>query len=128
MTVFTEIREGLSISWSAIRANKMRSVLTTLGIVIGIVTVSLMATTIQGLRQSFLRSVSALGSDVFYIEKFPWEGHDAWWKIRNRRDFEITDGHFIASESKHALAVSVEASGNWSVKAGDKTASSAWVV
>ena len=108
MTLLTEIREGLSISWSAIRANKMRSVLTTLGIVVGIVTVSLMATAIQGLRQSFLRSISALGSDVFYIEKFPWEGNDAWWKIRNRRDFDINDARFIASESKYTLAVSVE--------------------
>src|SRR5438270_13520558 len=105
MNLLTEIREGISISWSAIRANKMRSVLTTLGIVIGIVTVSLMATAIQGLRQSFLRSISALGSDVFYIEKWPWEGNEPWWKIRNRRDFDVTDGRTIATESKHALAV-----------------------
>src|SRR5437016_14162745 len=105
MTILTEIREGLSISWSAIRANKLRSILTTLGIVIGIVTVSLMATAIQGLRQSFMRSISALGSDVFYIEKFPWEGSDAWWKMRNRRDFDITDARIIATESKHTLAI-----------------------
>src|SRR5213082_1953537 len=102
MNIATEIREGLTISWSAIRANKLRSVLTTLGIIIGIVTVSLMATAIQGLNMAFMRSISALGSDVFYIEKFPWEGHDAWWKLRNRRDFTISDGRVIASESKHA--------------------------
>src|SRR5438552_3956058 len=119
MNPLTEIREGISISWAAIRANTMRSVLTTLGIVIGIVTVSLMATAIQGLNQAFLRSISALGSDVFYIEKYPWESHDQWWKIKNRRDFEITDARFIASESKHALAVSVEASGSWPVKSKD---------
>ena len=53
MNFFTELREGLSISWSAIRANKLRSVLTTLGIVIGIVTVTLMGTAIQGLNRSF---------------------------------------------------------------------------
>lgn len=128
MKLSAEIREGLTISWSAIRANKMRSVLTTLGIVIGIVTVSLMATAITGLRQSFMRSISALGSDVFYIEKFPWEGNDAWWKIRNRRDFDVTDARVIATESKHALAVSVEASGNWKVKARDRSAASVWVV
>src|SRR5258708_23989708 len=128
MHLLTEIHEGLRISWSAIRANPMRSTLTTLGIVIGIVTVSLMAMAIQGLNQAFLRSISALGSDVFYIEKFPWEGHDAWWKIRNRRDFEITDARTIATESKHVLAVSVEASGNWPVKSKDKSAGSVWIV
>jgi len=128
MHILTEAREGLLISCSAIRANPMRSALTTLGIVIGIVTVSLMAMAIQGLNQAFLRSISALGSDVFYIEKFPWEGHDAWWKMRNRRDFEITDAHTIANESKHVLAVSVEASGNWPVKSKDRSAGSVWVV
>jgi len=128
MSPLTEIREGLNISWSAIRANKLRSVLTTLGIIIGIVTVSLMATAIQGLNTAFMRSISALGSDVFYIEKFPWEGHDAWWKLRNRRDFSVSDGRIIASESKHVLAVSVEASDNETVKSKDKSAGSVWVV
>ena len=42
MKVLTEIGEGLRIAWGAIRANKMRAVLTTLGIIIGIVTVTLM--------------------------------------------------------------------------------------
>src|ERR1043166_9208384 len=128
MNLLTEIREGLRISTSAIRANKMRSGLTTLGIVIGIVTVSLMAMAIQGLHQAFLRSISALGSDVFYIEKFPWESHDAWWKIRNRRDFDISDARAVAREAKHVLAVSVESSASFPVKSKDKSAGSAWVV
>ena len=50
MNFLTELREGLAISWGAIRANKLRSVLTTLGIVIGVVTVTLMGTAIQGLN------------------------------------------------------------------------------
>src|SRR5260221_11882342 len=86
-----------------------------------------MATAIQGLNQAFMRSISALGSDVFYIEKFPWEGHDHWWKIRNRRDFSLTDALIIATESKHVLAISVEASGNCPVKCEHKIAGSGWV-
>jgi len=62
MNLLTELREGLGISWSAIRANKMRAVLTTLGIVIGIVTVTLMGTAIHGLNAAFLTSVSAVGT------------------------------------------------------------------
>ena len=81
-----------------------------------------------GLNQSFMRSISALGSDVFYIEKFPWESNDQWWKMRNRRDFVLSDALVIGSESRHALAVSVEASGNWLVRTKDKSAGSVWVV
>jgi putative ABC transport system permease protein len=43
MTLVSELREGLRISAGAIVANKLRSALTTLGIIIGILTVSLMA-------------------------------------------------------------------------------------
>ena len=67
MKFLAELKEGLSISWAAIRANKMRSVLTTLGIIIGIVTVTLMGTAIEGLNIAFLKSISSLGADVFYV-------------------------------------------------------------
>ena len=50
MRFLLEIKEGLLIAWDAIRASKMRSVLTTLGIIIGIVTVTAMATAIDALK------------------------------------------------------------------------------
>jgi putative ABC transport system permease protein len=128
MNLATELREGLKISWAAIWANKLRSTLTTLGVVIGVVTVSLMATAIEGLNRAFLRSISALGSDVFYIEKFPWDSPLPWWRLRNRRDFEVGDAEDIARDSKHTLAVSVEASDSFPVKYENRSASSVWVV
>src|SRR5688572_27052520 len=127
MTLLAELREGLRISAGAIVANKLRSGLTTLGIVIGILTVSLMAMAIEGLHGAFMRSVSALGSDVFYIEKMPWERGNTWWKYRNRRDFTVQDGKRIADESAHALAVSIEASGNWNVKYKETQAQNVWI-
>ncbi|HEY5041330.1 MAG TPA: ABC transporter permease, partial [Verrucomicrobiae bacterium] len=72
MNFLTELREGLNISWSAIRANKLRSVLTTLGIVIGVLTVTLMGTAIDGLNNSFLNSISSIGADVFYVDRYNW--------------------------------------------------------
>src|ERR1041384_6737629 len=61
MHFLTEVKEGMLISFRAIRANKMRSVLTTLGIVIGIVSVTMMATAIEGVTRSFEKSGAALG-------------------------------------------------------------------
>jgi putative ABC transport system permease protein len=127
MTLLSELREGLRISIGAVLANKLRSGLTTLGIIIGILTVSLMAMAIEGLHAAFLRSVSALGSDVFYIEKFPWESGNAWWKYRTRRDFSLQDGKRILEESTQAMAVSAEASSNWPVKYKDRSAQGVWI-
>ncbi|MFZ0452209.1 MAG: ABC transporter permease [Ignavibacteriaceae bacterium] len=81
-----DIKEGILISLRAIRANKMRAFLTTLGIIIGIVAVTTMSTAIVGLEKAFISSISSFGSDVLYIDKFAWfAGHD-WSYYRNRKD------------------------------------------
>jgi putative ABC transport system permease protein len=85
-----EVKEGMLISFQAIRANKMRSVLTTLGIVIGIVSVTLMGTAITGLSRSVDESISKIGADVLYVQKWPWgDNSETWWKIRNRKDIKV---------------------------------------
>ncbi|HEX9657371.1 MAG TPA: ABC transporter permease [Bacteroidota bacterium] len=89
MYFLNELKEGLSISFNALRANRMRSVLTTLGIIIGIVSVTLMATAIEGVNRKFNESANAFGTGVLYIQKFPWVGNEDWATIRNRRNLEV---------------------------------------
>ncbi|MHB1049333.1 MAG: ABC transporter permease [Bacteroidota bacterium] len=101
-----EIREGLGISFQAIRANKMRSVLTTLGIVIGIVSVTLMGTAIEGLSRSFDETVSKIGADVLYVQKFPWfDGGDNWWKYRNRKNLDLRQYRFVRDQATLVSAI-----------------------
>ena len=70
--IIIEFLEVVAIALRAIKVNKMRSILTTLGIIIGIVAVTTMSTAIVGLREAFLSSISSLGSDVLYVDKYPW--------------------------------------------------------
>src|SRR5215471_12979539 len=97
MTLLTELKEGLGISWSAIRANKLRSALTTLGIIIGIVTVTLMGTAIEGLNRAFLKSVSFIGADVLYVQRFNWftHTHEEWMKAKKRRPITLTQASAV---------------------------------
>ena len=88
MHFLTEFKEGLAISFKALRSNVLRSVLTTLGIVIGIVSVTLMATAVEGVNRAFDRSAAAFGTGVLYIQKFPWVGNEDWATIRNRRNLK----------------------------------------
>ncbi|MDB6064711.1 MAG: hypothetical protein JWR26_919 [Pedosphaera sp.] len=107
MNLFTETKEGLSIAWDAIRANKMRSVLTTLGIVIGIVTVTLMGTAIDGLNLSFHQSISGIGADVLYVNRMDWllESRADWEREQKRR--EITIQQVRGVEKQMPLARSI---------------------
>jgi putative ABC transport system permease protein len=101
-----ELREGLAISIKALRANKMRSVLTTLGIIIGIVSVTLMATAIAGLDQAFEKSISTMGADILYVNKYPWFTSDDWWTFRNRKDITLANEKALEQQSTLAQAVS----------------------
>ena len=128
MRLATEFKEGLGISWMAIRANKMRTGLTTLGIVIGIVTVTLMQTAIEGLNKAFLKSISAIGTDVLYIERHSWFGNEPWWKVRNRRLITPEQGRQVAQQATLARAVSVESGDFGTVKYNNRSASSVMIL
>jgi putative ABC transport system permease protein len=112
MNFLTELKEGLSISWGAIRANKMRSILTTLGIVIGVVTVTLMGTAITGLDRAFLKNISVIGADVLYVERFNWfaNGQEEWLKMQKRR--RITLGQARALREELEASESAQAAGS----------------
>jgi putative ABC transport system permease protein len=127
MNLITEIREGLGIAWDAIRANKMRAVLTTLGIIIGIVTVTLMSTAIKGLNTAFLNSMSASGTDVFYIQKDAWFSDDPWWKIRNRRDIYLQDGRTFIRNANPAWIITLDSVGVGTVKKGNNVAAGVYL-
>jgi putative ABC transport system permease protein len=94
------------IAFNAIRANKMRSVLTALGIIIGIVSVTLMGTAIEGLNRAFNKSIAAIGADVLYVQKWPWGGGEDWWRIRNRRDIKMPEAKAVQKQAELARSVS----------------------
>ncbi|MFH0989317.1 MAG: ABC transporter permease [bacterium] len=102
---FSEFKEGLLIAFNAIRANMMRSALTTLGIVIGIVSVTLMGTAIEGLNIAFNESIAAIGADVLYIQKWSWMSNDDWHTIRNRPDIRIKEAKMLEKQSVMAQTV-----------------------
>ncbi len=107
MRFASEISEGLRIAAGAILANKTRSALATLGIVIGIVTVTLMGTAITGLNRAFLRSISTLGADVLHVSRFSWfiNSHSEWLRVQNRQ--ELTLPQMNALENHLTLAQAI---------------------
>jgi putative ABC transport system permease protein len=62
-----------------------RSTLTALGVIIGIVAVTLMGTAIGGISIGFDKSMAVLGDDVLYVTQWPWKRVDDWWNYRDRK-------------------------------------------
>ncbi|MCX6955406.1 MAG: ABC transporter permease [Verrucomicrobia bacterium] len=84
-----EFPESIRISGAQIYANKLRSALTALGVIIGIVAVTLMGTAILGIDAGVEQSLSGFGDDVLYVTKWPWKDTSDWWVYRNRRDINV---------------------------------------
>jgi putative ABC transport system permease protein len=97
-----ETVESLGIAVYQIRANKVRSFLTALGVIIGIVAITMMGTAINGIDTGFEKSLAMIGYDVVYIQKASWSTMGQWWKYRNRPDLKTE----YAQQINHAIAAS----------------------
>ncbi|HAV64506.1 MAG TPA: hypothetical protein DCY13_19325 [Verrucomicrobiales bacterium] len=130
MRFLSELREGLGIAWNAILANKLRSVLTTLGIVIGIVTVTLMGTAIAGFRASFLTAIAAFGTDVFHVQRFSWffESEQDWRDASKRQQITFVQVEELARQLTLSESVAPVAQIGLSVGYADRNSSGVQVL
>ncbi len=118
------VYEGLKIAIHAIWANKLRAFLTTFGIIIGIVSVTTMATVIDGINRGFESSLDMLGKDVLYVQKWPWSfgPNYKWWDYINRREMKASYAEKIMDYSHYATAVAPLAQRSVSIKYEDQEA------
>jgi putative ABC transport system permease protein len=103
--VRTEIAEGVRIAVGALWERKARALLTTLGIVIGIVSVTSMFTVINGVENEFDRSMAIIGDDALFVQRTPWIVLGDWWKYRNRPPVTDDLSAFLRERSETAEAV-----------------------
>ena len=118
--VLFEIKEGLLIAFRALKSNKVRTSLTMLGIFIGITVVVLMSTAIKGIDNSFQDGISALGSDVLYIDKWAWFSNEDWWKLRNRKNIDMEDYERFKELAQLPIAVAPVINSRQTVKYQDR--------
>jgi len=125
--ILFEFKEGLLIAFRALRANKVRTSLTMLGIFIGITVVVLMSTAIKGIDNSFQDGISALGSDVLYVDKWAWFSNEDWWRLRNRRSIDMADYYKFKELARLPIAVAPVISARQTVKFGDRRVESVFL-
>lgn len=116
--MFRLLLENVWIALQSIFSNKTRGFLTALGIVIGILAVTLMGTLISGLDGSFERSMSFLGKDILYISKHEWFGDQDWWETRGRPDIKPEYVEKLKLYSDKVLAAAPSVSRGFEVSRG----------
>jgi putative ABC transport system permease protein len=97
---FIDIKESAWMAIDTVRANKLRSTLTILGVSVGVVTVMFMVSIIQGLNKSFAAQIESLGSNTIWVTKFePAFGHQPTTEELHRKELTVEDATVIRREA-----------------------------
>ncbi len=115
-------RESFLFAFEALRVNKLRTILSLLGITIGIFAIISVFTATDALETKIKSDVATLGNNVIYIQKWPWVPDDGgdeypWWKYINRPLPGIKEMTEIQRKAETAEALSYVATlGNQTIK------------
>jgi len=128
-----ELTESWRIAVAQMRSNMTRSALTALGVIIGIIAVTLMGTAVTGISIGFDNSMSVLGDDVLYVTQWPWKQVDDWWNYRDRKkiktEYAETLNRMIARTPNSNLVVAVPTSNLFrSIKYGGNSVDNVFVL
>jgi len=105
MLVTRLILESFSFAFNSLTGNKLRTFLSLLGITIGIFAIISVFTVIDSLEHYIRNSLNSLGSNMVYIQKWPWmppegETEYPWWKYMNRPVPNIDETEEIARRAR----------------------------
>ena len=104
---FADVKESALIAIATLRANKLRSSLTILGVSVGVITIIFMVSIIQGLNRAFAEQIEALGSNTIFVSKFnPSFGRMPKAEELHRKEMTMEDAAAIRREATSLAGVS----------------------
>ena len=128
---FKLLRESFVFALHEIAVNKVRALLSLLGITIGIFSVISVFTIFDSMEKAIRDNINSLGNDVLFVQKWPWAMNDpnyAWWKYLNRPEASLTDLKEIQRRSQTSQASAYLSGIGEMVKYRDKSIKNANVI
>jgi len=102
-----EFIEGFKIALQSLWANKLRSILTLLGVVIGVASVIMVVTLVNGAKQYVTTKLNSYGADIITISKHPATNFniEEYLEFEKRKDIKMEDYEAIRDECKSCVSV-----------------------
>jgi putative ABC transport system permease protein len=114
--------EAVKIAFEAIVANRLRSILTLLGVIIGVMSVITIISAIDAMTKSFEDQLSSLGPETFIVTKFGIITSDeAWYKALKRKPFTMEDRRALKRGCADCMEVAARAYSRTTVKGGKRS-------
>jgi len=131
MKIFLKLlRESYLFALHEIAMNKVRTLLSLLGITIGIFSIISVFTIFDSMETTIRSSIAQLGNDVLFVQKWPWAmgGDYPWWKYFNRPEASLSDLKEIQRRSQTSQASTYISGINPTIKYREKSIENANVV
>jgi putative ABC transport system permease protein len=131
MKIFLKLlRESYLFALHEIAMNKVRTLLSLLGITIGIFSIIAVFTIFDSLESTIRTSINSLGNDVLFVQKWPWAmgGDYPWWKYMNRPEATPSELKEIQRRSQASIASGYGARVNQTVKYREKSIENAAII
>ena len=121
----SDSKEAIGMAMDTLRTNKLRSALTMLGIMIGVTTVILISSVINGLTGNVNNLIKSLGTNVYWVFRFPVFGSRPTQEMLARKQLSYDDGeamkvlpHVVAVDASQQYRSPSGSQGSFSVKYG----------
>ena len=105
------IGESFRFAWNSLRMNVFRTVLSLLGVTVGIFAIIAVLTVVDSLERSIKQSLDFLGTSVIYVQKWPFvpenEGEFEWWRYWRRPNASYKEFKFLEANLKNASVVAI---------------------
>jgi putative ABC transport system permease protein len=108
------LRESFLFALHALNTNRLRTVLSLLGVTIGIFSIIFVLSVVDSMEAEMKSSFDTIGSDVLFIQKWPFGPEDGakdyeWWKYMRRRPPALRDMDMLKDRLEYADALAFEA-------------------
>ncbi|MBL7858875.1 MAG: ABC transporter permease [Cyclobacteriaceae bacterium] len=110
MYTLRQIYESFRFAWRALKSNLLRTILSLLGVTVGIFAIVAVLTIVDSLEKNIKDSLSFLGSGVIYVGKWPFPGQGEefkWWEYWNRPNPSYNEFKFLQSTLKNSSNIAV---------------------
>lgn len=106
-----EFRESLFMALDAIRAHKLRSALTLVGVIVGVFSIIGVMTAVRVLQVNIEKDFSSLGANTFAVQKMPgvfFGGPEGWEKLWRRKNITLDDARKVRDRATMAMHIGIE--------------------
>jgi len=103
-----KVIKNILIGFSAIRSSFTRVFLTSIGLTIGIFTVSIVTAAVSSVDREFAKSIQSIGNDKIYVGRMPWSFEFDWWNYRNRPEIKEESLDYINQYSEYVTQSSMK--------------------